>query len=85
VDECCNVNNEQSVSRNDLQLAWHIWCDDNGHVPGSIADFGRKLRAVIPMINDEQRRVGGRRVRWYLGVNLSSEARTGIDNRRLGA
>ena len=68
-----------------MQLAWHVWCDDNGHVSGSIADFGKKLRAVVPRINDEQRRVGGRRDRWYVGVGLTSDARTDIDNRRLGA
>jgi len=79
------VDNEDSDRRQDLQLAWHIWCDDNGHVSGSITDFGKKLRAAISRINDQQRRVGGSRDRWYVGVGLTSEVRTDIDNRRLGA
>jgi putative DNA primase/helicase len=66
-------------------LAWHLWCDDNGHVPGSAADFGRKLRAVIPRVGDVRKKVEGRRERHYTGLNLSPEARTDIINRRLGA
>lgn len=85
VDECCVVNNEESVRRNDLQLAWRIWCDENGHVSGSVADFGKKLRAVIPRVKNQQRRIAGKRDRWYLGLGLSPEARTDINNRRLGA
>ena len=84
LDECCDVDIEKDVKRNDLQLAWQIWCNDNGHVSGSIADFGRKLRAVIPKIDDVQRRTNGQRDRWYTGVCLTPEARTGISNRRMG-
>ena len=85
VDECCVVNSDASIRRNDLQLAWHIWCDENGHVPGSAADFGRKLRAVIPRVGDVRRNIDGRRERHYAGVALTPEARTDIINRRLGA
>jgi len=84
LDECCDVDIEKDIKRNDLQLAWQIWCNDNGHVSGSIADFGRKLRAVIPKIDDVQRRTNGQRDRWYTGVCLTPEARTGISNRRMG-
>jgi len=84
LDECCDVDIEKDVKRNDLQLAWQIWCNDNGHVSGSIADFARKLRAVIPKIDDVQRRTNGQRDRWYTGVCLTPEARTGISNRRMG-
>ena len=85
VDECCEVHGEASVRRRDLQTAWHIWCDENGHMHGSIADFGRKLRAVIPRIDDERRRVAGQRERWYLGVGLTSEARSAVARKRSGA
>ena len=68
VDECCEVGLDKEVRRHDLQLAWHIWCDENGHVPGSAADSGRKLRAVVPRIDDQPRRTEGRRDRWYVGV-----------------
>ena len=85
LDECCEVGTEKEAKRNDLQLAWHIWCDDNGHVFGSNNDFGRKLRAAIPRIDDERRRVGGSRERWYMGVGLNSEVLTNINSRRLGA
>jgi len=78
LDECCTVNNEDSVRRNDLQTAWHLWCDDNGHVPGSVADLGKKLRAALPRIDDKRRSVNGLRERWYVGVGLTPDARTGI-------
>lgn len=85
LDECCVVDNGATVRRNDIQLAWHLWCDENGHVPGSIADFGRKLRAVVPRIDDERRRVGGDRDRWYIGVRLTPEALSSIARRQNGA
>jgi hypothetical protein len=85
LDECCEIGTDKDVKRNDLQLAWHMWCDDNGHVFGSNNDFGRKLRAAIPRIDDEQRRTGGRRDRWYVGVGLTSEAHADVASKRLGA
>ena len=84
LDECCEVDNEKDVKRNDLQLAWQVWCNDNGHVSGSIADFGRKLRAVVPKIDDVQRRTNGQRDRWYTGVCLTPDTRTDTTNRRMG-
>ena len=84
VDECCDLDSGKEVKRNDLQLAWQIWCDDNGHVSGSHSDLGRKLRAVVPRIDDVQRRTNGQRDRWYTGICLTPEARTGITKRRNG-
>jgi putative DNA primase/helicase len=85
LDECCDVGADKDVKRNDVQLAWHMWCDENGHMPGSVADFGKKLRAAIPRVDDQHRRTGGRRVRWYVGLGLTSEAQADIASRRLGA
>jgi P4 family phage/plasmid primase-like protien len=85
LDECCEVGEDKQVRRNDLQLAWHRWCNDNGHIPGSIADFGKKLRAAIPRIDDERRRVDGHRERWHIGVSLTSEAHADIARARNGA
>ncbi|MHB0960087.1 MAG: phage/plasmid primase, P4 family [Pirellulaceae bacterium] len=85
VDECCEVSLDKEVRRHDLQLAWHIWCDENGHVPGSAADFGKKLRAVVPRLDDERRRVDGQRERWSTGVSLTSEAFARIARARNGA
>lgn len=85
LDECCEVGDGKAVRRNDLQLAWHRWCDDNGHMPGSNNDFGRKLRAAVPRIDDQQRRTNGRRDRWYIGVALTSDALADIARARNGA
>jgi len=85
LDECCEVGVDKEVKRNDLRLAWSIWCSDNGHISGSHGEFGRKLRAAIPRIDDVQKRTNGQRDRWYLGVRLTPEARTDVINRRNGA
>ena len=83
LDECCEIGDGASVSRREIQLAWSVWCDENGHVTGSAADFGRKLRAVVPKIDDSHRRIGGQRDWWYTGVCLNSDTRTSISNRSM--
>ena len=85
LDEYCEVGTDKEVCRNDLQLAWRIWCDANGHMAGSVNDLGRKLRAVIPRIDDERRRGANRRDRWYIGIGLTSEALADIARARSGA
>ena len=72
LDECCQISNSASVSRIEIQLAWSQWCSENRHVTGSSADFGRKLRAMVPKIGDEYRRDSTGRDRWYLGLKLNS-------------
>ena len=72
LDECCEISNSARVSRIEIQLAWSQWCSENGHVTGSSADFGRKLRAMVPKIGDEYRRDSTGRDRWYLGLKLNS-------------
>ena len=79
LDECCEISTDNCSSRTDLQLGWKIWCEENGHVAGSFADFGRKLRAVLPRVRDEQRRVNGIRERWYVGISLNPDTRTLIN------
>jgi len=85
LDECCEVGDGKEVRRNDLQLAWHRWCDDNGHMRGSVADFGKKLRAAVPRIDDERRRVHSGRERWHTGLGLTSDALADIARARNGA
>ncbi|APZ93335.1 hypothetical protein Fuma_02952 [Fuerstiella marisgermanici] len=73
LDECCLVGSDKSVRFDDIQTAWKAWCEQNGHVSGSNNDFGRKLRAAIPRIDDERRRNGAGRDRWYKGLGLNPE------------
>ena len=67
-----------------MQTAWRMWCEDNGHFPGSVADFGKKLRAVVPRIDDVQRRENGQRERLYVGITLNPDTRTSVNIRQMG-
>jgi P4 family phage/plasmid primase-like protien len=75
VGECCCVGPDESVERAQLQSAWKDWCEENGHVAGSVNEFGRKLRSVIPKIRNERPNIGGDRKRCYVGVGLTHEHR----------
>jgi len=44
---------------------WRLWCEDNGHKPGSVQTFGRDLRAVIPTLKVTRPRAGDSRVRHF--------------------
>ena len=85
LEECCEVEYRQGSGAARPATGVAPWCDDNGHVPGSNNDFGRKLRAIIPRIDDQQRRTDGHRDRWYIGVGLTSDALADIARARNGA
>ena len=44
---------------------WRLWCEDNGHKPGSVQTFGRDLRAVIPTLKVTRPRAGDSRMRHF--------------------
>ncbi len=75
IDECCELGPDGRVTRQDLRIVWQHWCEENGHVAGSRNDFGRKLRAVVPTIEDERTRSGGSRTWCYVGIGLNPESR----------
>lgn len=74
VNECCLIGTERSVVKTDLQLAWKNWCSDNGHHAGSNADFSKKLRSVVPRLNEKRPTVSGKRIRVLHGVGLSNDS-----------
>lgn len=72
VRECCVRDPAGMVERDRLYMAWRVWCEDNGHMPGAKSSFGRDLRAVAPDLRDTQPRTGGVRVRYYERIRLCS-------------
>ena len=64
------VKVDGEIGREQLFAAWRCWASENGHYSGSQAGFGRDLHAAAPYVKTIQHRVGGKRVRQYLGLVL---------------
>jgi putative DNA primase/helicase len=74
IDELC-------VSRDDLFAAWRVWAEDKGHhgsAKSAKSTFGRDLRAVVPRITDNRKRVNvdtgygirSKQIHTYAGIAL---------------
>lgn len=70
VRDCCVRSDGASIERERLYGAWKRWCVDNGHEPGSQANFGRNLAAAVPDLGTTQPREDGRRIRYYVRIGL---------------
>jgi len=57
-----------SVPVPELFAAWKVWCEDNGHKPGSVQTFGRDLRAVLPHVQVSRPHGDVRR---YVGLRVA--------------
>jgi len=74
VRDCCRVGPEHEIMRSDLFAAFKAWCDRGGRkFVQDAAQFGRDLRAVLPALRLAQRRVEGKRERFYLGVGVKPD------------
>ncbi len=72
--ECCVVGPEYRVPRAELYSAYHRWCESHRrrHIEDE-AGFGRNLHAALPGLDTKQPRIGGKKVRCYVGVALEEE------------
>src|SRR5262249_31555667 len=69
IREECEVGPGCEVLIGDLYARWKEWCEAKGREhPGSESVFGRDLRAALPGLDTRQPRVGGERVRVYVGI-----------------
>jgi putative DNA primase/helicase len=67
--ECCEVGPAYEVYIRDLFERWKRWCEEKGRKDhGNEQTFGRDLRAALPTIDVQQPRVGGQRIRKYVGI-----------------
>ena len=72
VSDCCVVNDPAaSIPCHLLYARWKEWCADQGRDRvGTVAMFGRDLRAAFPRLKVTQPRESGGRVRHYEGIRL---------------
>jgi len=60
---------EESIDA--VYCAWNQWCEDQGRdYPGTKATFSRDLRAAVAGLETKQKRLGGGRPRFFVGVRL---------------
>ncbi|PZS02880.1 MAG: NTP-binding protein [Pseudonocardiales bacterium] len=79
VRDRCTIRPGAEVPVAELFAQWRLWCEDNGHRPGSAQTFGRDLRAVVPVLRIFRPRSGEGETRdtRYLGVLLTSTPHNG--------
>lgn len=72
VDDCCQIDKENEADVADLFDRWQRWCDKNGKLSmGTIQNFSRDLRAAVPDLELQRRRLpDGTRRRIYAGIGL---------------
>jgi len=69
VREWCDVAPSNSINVKELWAAYAVWCESEGHRPGSQIVFGRNLRALLPQLRTKNRGAG----RTYVGLGLNAE------------
>lgn len=71
IRERCVVEPGMETECATLYAAWKAWCDEQGRDrPGTVASFGRDLRAAVPGIRISRPRVDGHRTRVYECIGL---------------
>lgn len=79
VRDCCDIGFGRSVQIDDLYAAYRWWAEANGHVKSTKQVFGRDLRAALGgRLRVTQPGSGANRSRAYEGIDLTSDARTGV-------
>lgn len=75
VNECCKRGPECVITKNMLFDAWRSWCVESGHKPGLREQFGRWMISTVPSLKTDRRKVDGRRVYGYIGIDLEGWAK----------
>jgi putative DNA primase/helicase len=69
VDDICEIGTGFECTTSDLFRSWEVWCHENDIAhPGTIQSFSRKIKAVEPLIDTSQKRIGRERFRVFLNV-----------------
>lgn len=80
IKDCCSVSRGKMVGCTELYEAWVDYCEQNGiKDAGTVAGFGRLLRAALPGIS--RRRLGSFSREWsYHGLTLNGSASDVLDD-----
>jgi P4 family phage/plasmid primase-like protien len=75
VREKCNLNPECKCSTQNVFEEWKRWCDDHDlSFVGNINSFGRKLRAVIPLVDTKRITTHNGRENFYMGIEIKEQS-----------
>lgn len=75
--EKCDLGPDRQISAAMLFEHWRLWCEANGHQPGTAQTFGRNLAAACPEIVVRRPRQGGEnRPRIYEGITMRRSGTT---------
>jgi len=69
LDDCCNPEPNVTARAKDLYKAYRKWCDENGHKPISITNFGKKMVERFIRGTDSQGN-------YYKGIGLFNDYST---------
>lgn len=70
IDECCNLNENGTVSSVLLYRHYCTWCGENGFEPEGQRTFYSHVRSIDPSICDSKVYHGGSRVNGFKGLKL---------------
>lgn len=76
IEDYCVYPTGESTLCTTLRAMWAVWCEENGHEPGSDGKFGERLYAACPLVKRVLKGKRGDRERRYEGIALTQEAST---------
>jgi putative DNA primase/helicase len=88
VTDWCVLGDDAEATTSDVQDAWWLWCEENGHHGGSVEYLGTQLLAIGPRIRKVRRTEaagGGKPARrmHYEGIGLNEDAADALKAHRL--
>lgn len=70
IDDMCEVDDNLMVEKVDLVNHWNAWRISKGYKKMGEAMFGKLLASAVMRLKNSRKRVGGRRINYYLGIGL---------------
>jgi putative DNA primase/helicase len=73
IEDCAELRQDEKFPVTHLQAAWQMWCEENGHMSGSMESLGVKLRAAAPGVKRTRLHSEGVLIYFYQGIALNTE------------
>lgn len=71
--DACLEGPQENVTRDELYVAYRLWCAESGHLPVAREVLGTRLNVARPALQIRHRRGALRRERMYIGLGLNPE------------